>query len=245
MPGGEGGKQNLHVLRYNIRVMVKAQHGKKGFDKKYYSRFFKENGDLDFETYENWFDGWYKFVRRYVDLKEGENRKVLELGCAIGAFSKILDEKGFDVTATDISDFILKHALQANPGIKFKKLDIEKKQNLRQKFDYVFAFEVLEHLENPQKALLNIKKKLKKEGIFIFSTPFPSKLSLSDPTHINVHEPRWWLTVGTKVGFKERKLVYATFIPYLYRISSFFSRGFPLKLNMPYINSTCIFFFRK
>lgn len=221
------------------------QHGNTHFDKVYYRRFHRDYDKKELDLYIRWFSGWIGFLDRYLPLKKGDSRRVLEVGCSIGAFARILEKRGFKVIATDISSFIIKRAKRLQKGVDFRTLNIEKEISIPGAFDYIFALEALEHLENPEKALLNIKKKLKKGGIFIFSTPFPSKASLSDPTHINVHKPQWWLTVGRKTGFKERRLIHATFIPYLYRINSFFSRGFPLRVNMPYINSTCIFFFKK
>lgn len=225
--------------------MNSIQHGKEEFDKEYYSRFFKENGDLDFNTYRNWFDGWYRFVKRYVDLRESKDKKVLELGCAIGAFSRILYERGFDVTATDISDFVLREATHITPGVKFRKLDIEKSLKIQEKFDYIFAFEVLEHLKDPEKALKNIKSLLRPEGVFIFSTPFVSEQTLNDPTHINVHNPDWWIRHGKSVGFSNVKFNYVSFLPYLYRYARIFSIGFPVKINHAMANSTTMFFFKK
>lgn len=228
-----------------MRDMTSVQHGKENFDKEYYSRFFRQNGELDFSTYENWFDGWYRFVKRYTHLQEHAGKKVLELGCAIGAFSKILDKKGFDVTATDISGFILKEAKKHNKDVTFKKVDIEKKINLPQKFDYIFAFEVLEHLNHPRRAMTNIYTTLKKGGVFIFSTPFISTQALKDPTHINVHNPNWWLTLGREAGFSRVKFSYASFLPFLYHWNKIFSIGMPIKLGVAPANSTSFFFFWK
>lgn len=170
---------------------------------------------------------------------------MLEIGCSIGAFAKLLRERGFEVTATDISSFIIKKAKRLQNGVDFRTLDVEEGITIPGNFDYIFAFEVLEHLKNSQDALANVRKKLKDGGTFVFSTPFPSKRSLADPTHINVHEPEWWINKGEEAGFSQRKLVYATFLPYLYRFHRWLSIGLPLKLDMPYINSTCIFFFEK
>ena len=109
---------------------------------------------------------------------------------------------------------------------------------------FVVAFEVLEHLKDPKNALINIKKMLTKNGTLIFSTPFPTKRSLGDPTHINVHEEKWWLKVGKMAGYKDCKMVHATFVPFFYKYSSMFSFGLPVKTNIPYINSTVFFIFK-
>lgn len=220
-------------------------HGNNNFDKKYYARFFRPDGTIDSSTYENWFYGWYNFVKRYVRLEEKKQKKVLEVGTAIGALAKILAKKGFDVTATDISSFILTKAATNNVDIKFKKVDIEKPISLPSDFDYVFAFEVLEHLGKPAAGIKNIKKVLKKGGILIFSTPFVSKDSLKDPTHINVHNPDWWLKLGKNIGFSKVKFTYASFLPFFYRRHRVFSIGIPLKIDNVFANSTCFFFFQK
>lgn len=220
-------------------------HGNKRFDSQYYKRFFQKYSKEEFEMYCRWAQGWFRFLDNYLDLKKGNNRKALELGSSMGYFSKILKDRDFDVLSSDISDYIIKKAKTFQKDVKFLKIDVEKGIKTKENFDYIFAFEVLEHLKNPAKALINIRKKLKKSGILVFSTPFPSKRSLADPTHINVHEEDWWLNLGRKLGFSKRKLVYGTFIPFLYRFSSFFSWGFPLKLDVPYINSTCFYIFYK
>jgi len=222
--------------------MSNSTHGEVSFDKEYYRRFFKSYNQEEFKIYENWFRGWEKFIFDRIYKNGQEN--VLEIGCSIGAFSKILKAKGLDVTATDISEYILSKAKKLQKDINFEFFDIEKTKS-DQKYDLIFAFEVFEHLNDPKKALSNVYRLLNNGGQFIFSTPFPSKQSLADPTHINVHKPSWWLQAGRKAGFKKRTHTYVTFVPLLYRYSQFLSWGFPLKLDLPYINSTSMFFFKK
>lgn len=222
-----------------------SSHGKGSFDRKYFRRFFNKYSESEFEIYYRWAKGWIRFLDKYLPLKNGKNRKVLELGSSMGYFSKALSERDFDVVATDVSSHIIQKAKKLQKDIDFQVVDIEKEIKVKGGFDFVFAFEVLEHLKNPEKALRNIYPKVKKGGYLVFSTPFPTKRSLADPTHINVHEETWWMELGKKVGFKKRKLVHATFVPYLYRLNSVFSIGFPLKSDIPFINSTAFYIFRK
>jgi len=225
--------------------VVKSAHGGEEFDRKYYRRFFKKYSPHEFRKYVNWADGWVRFLDGYLDIKEGCGRTLLELGASLGYFSRIFKDRGFDVWGSDISSYIVKKASVLQKDVRFLKMDIEKVDDIGKKFDYVVAFEVLEHLQDPEKALNNIRKMLKDDGTLIFSTPFPSGRSLSDPTHISVHEEKWWLELGKRLGYKKMKVVYATFLPYLYRISRCFSFGFPVKLNLPYVNSTCFMIFKK
>lgn len=221
------------------------QHGKASFDQKYYQRFFSKYSKSEFKKYVNWADGWIRFLDRYVDIKNGKNRTLLEIGASMGYFSRIFKDRGFNVYGSDISSYIVEKARSIQNDIQFFELDIEKHIKKDKKFDYIVAFEVLEHLEYPKKALKNIFKMLKDNGTLVFSTPFLNKRSLSDPTHINVHDEKWWLDLGEKVGFKKKKVIFVTFIPYLYRISKYFSIGFPIKLDIPFFNCTCFMIFKK
>lgn len=225
--------------------MTLISHGNKNFDKKYFHHFFTRYDQSELNKYSNWFWGWFNFIDRFVPLKDGQGKKVLEIGSSIGAFAKILKEKGYNIIASDVSSFIVEKAGRLQRDIPFKIINVEKEIKIDGLFDYIFCFDVVEHLKKPESAFENIIKKLKKGSVFIFSTPFPSKEYLSDPTHINVHEPEWWLVLGKKTGFTSLRFSYATFIPFLYRINKNLSIGFSVKINLRHINSTCIFFFKK
>lgn len=219
-------------------------HGADKFDKNYFGIFFKKYDLSELMFYYRWFRGWINLLEQYLPLKNGAGKKVLEVGCAIGAFSKILKEREFNVTAVDISEFIIEKAKKLQKNIEFKVSDIEKEVGVNDKFDYIFAFEVLEHLKDPKKALFNMKNALKNNGVIVSSTPIPTKQTLADPMHINVHSSQYWLSLGANLGFKKVSYKQVAFIPYLYRFSSIFSIGFPTKLNLPFVNNTCFYFFR-
>lgn len=227
-------------MLYKFKVM---QHGKEKFDREYFGIFFKKYDLSELMFYCRWFKGWINLLDNYLPLKNGAGKKVLEVGCAIGAFSKLLKERGFNVVATDISEFIIEKAKKLQNNIEFKVSDIEKDIETKNKFDYIFAFEVLEHLKNPKKALFNMKRTLKKNGVIVFSTPIPNKQTLADPMHINVHSSDFWLDLGEELRFKKVYFKHIAFVPYLYRFGSIFSIGFPIKINLPFVNNTCFFFF--
>lgn len=234
-------------MSYKIKIKNKKllHHGEEVFDEQYFGHFFKKYDFQEVMYYYRFFQGWIRFLERFLPLKNGKGKKVLEVGCGIGAFAKILDERDFEVIATDISAFIIEKAKKNLPNIDFQVLDIEKNEKVKNKFDYIFAFEILEHLKDPIKALKNIKIMLKDGGSLVFSTPYPTKESLADPFHINVNLPEFWLSEGKKLSFKNVEVKYASFIPYLYRIHSFLSRALPFRINSHFINSTCFYFFRK
>ncbi len=219
------------------------QHGKDEFDKKYFGIFFQKYDQSELAFYYRWFKGWVNLLNAFLPLQDGKGKNVLEVGCAIGSFAKILKENGFKVVATDISEFIIEKAKKLQSNIEFKVLDIENEVNTKQKYDYIFALEVVEHLKNPKKAIGNMKKLLKKDGVLVLSTPIPTKQTLADPMHINVHEPLFWINTGKNLGFSKTSFNHVAFIPFLYRIHSIFSLGFRVKFNLPFVNNTVFYFF--
>lgn len=229
-----------------MKKILINRHGDRNFDKEYYAPRYQRYDDKELlKTYRS-LKAWMRFIDRYFPLGNNRVKKVLEVGCGLGGFAKILHEKGFDVVASDTSAFIIEKAKRLNPNVKFFISNIESNIKVKDSgYDAIFAFEVMEHLVNPEKALKNLKRKLKPGGLLIFTTPYPTKRTTGDPTHISVKEPESWIKLGQKLGFKNLKYKYATFIPFFYRYSSFFSIALPIRTDLPIIGYTCFFSFRR
>lgn len=220
------------------------QHGKDEFDKNYFGIFFKKYDKSDLDFYYRWFKGWENLLDQFIQIKNGSGKNALEIGCALGSFAKILKENGFKVVAADISKFIVGKARNLQPDLDFKVINIEEEVKIKQKFDFIFAFEVLEHLKNPKTAIKNMKKMLKNDGILVFSTPVPTTQTLADPMHINVHSPDYWIKLGKELEFNNVSFRKVAFIPFLYRFHSIFSFGFTVRFEIPFVNNTCFYFFK-
>lgn len=218
-------------------------HGNENFDKRYFGAYYKKYSRDELTKAYRWFKGWIRLIDQIYPVKNGKGKKILEVGCGIGAFSKILKERGFTVSSSDISGFIISKAKKLQKGVNFKVENIEKTQGRKSEYDLIFAFEVLEHLKDPKKSMKNLKSRLKEDGVLIFSSPYPTKRTLADPTHINVKTPEEWIKLGKEIGFKKMKFQYVSFLPLLYRYHPFFSRAFPIKTDLPIIVNTCFFFF--
>ncbi|MFH1888576.1 MAG: class I SAM-dependent methyltransferase [Candidatus Omnitrophota bacterium] len=110
----------------------------------------------------------YKFAR---DLLAGKG--VLDIGCGEGYGSYYLSGSSKEVTAIDYNQEIIDHAKNkyiAN-NLEFYSLDIKDLCSLKGKFDAICSFQVIEHLQDTQGFLKNIKLLLNPAGIFICSTP--------------------------------------------------------------------------
>lgn len=113
--------------------------------------------------------GNFKLIQNYLNNKD----VILDVGCCPAFFLSALKRIGYNVVGVDIDprkekEFIKKEKL------KIKKCDIERQRipYRDEYFDKVILTEVFEHLYvNPIFALKEIKRVLKKTGIFILTTP--------------------------------------------------------------------------
>jgi len=221
--------------------MKKTLH-KKTFDKKYFTDYYFGTtgnfGKKELIRNKNWFHGWFRTLQYDYDFSKGHGKKNLEIGCAIGAAADILQKRGFDVIATDISPYAIKKNEKLLPHIKFKVLDVEDKPQFKNKFDLIYSFEVIEHLENPEKAIKNMFAMLKAGGTLICSTPYPYKYVLDvDKTHVNVRYPMEWVMMYRSNGFSKIQFRHKTFIPFFYRFSKHLHFILPFGIKNPYLNS--------
>ena len=99
-----------------------------------------------------------------------KNKKILDLGCGTGKFLNNYYGMGAECSGIDIeNNFKIKNK------INFKLINIEANKflkNCKKKFDVIFLFEFLEHLEEQDKYQLfeNLTKNLNKNAYIFIST---------------------------------------------------------------------------
>ena len=96
--------------------------------------------------------------------------KFLEVGCGSGEFAAHLAKLGNNGVALDISSEAIKLAKLKlkGTGVVAITTDFYK---ITGQYDYVFCFEVIEHLKDDKKALKQIFSLVSVDGYFIFSVP--------------------------------------------------------------------------
>lgn len=137
---------------------------------------------------------WYKvrrsmihyFIKKYV----GINKKttILDLGCGMGALTKELMVYG-DVYGLDFSEQSIRFCKERGLTNIFQG-DATNIPFEDQKFDLVICLDVLEHIEQHDKAVKEIKRVLKDNGLLITFVPaFMSLWSINDD--LSEHKRRY------------------------------------------------------
>lgn len=210
------------------------------YEKEYFTKHYLVASDFSRHRFKencNWFRGIFNIVDPLTNVLDGRGKTALEFGCATGAASRILQNHGYNVLATDNSSYSISKAKKLNPSIKFIKKDIQKENNFGNKFDLVFALDVIEHLEDPQKAIRNVYKLVKSGGMAIFTTPNDYEHERNLPTHINVKKPEEWRKILLATGFKKIIIFQKSLLPYFYRFHWKFLLTLPVVIKVPGICS--------
>lgn len=125
-------------------------------------------------------------LHRYAAMLElARGKKVLDIACGEGYGAKLLSRLAEHVTGIDIDKKTIEKASlkYRMPNIEFhcaSALEIPAADN---KFDLIACFETIEHLDDHDKLLNELKRVLKPEGILMISTP--EKANYTDTTKYN------------------------------------------------------------
>lgn len=107
-------------------------------------------------------------------IHQPEIKNLLVVGCGAGIEAAILSQKlNAKVVGIDIEDNFDKDAAQF---AELQKGDAKNLDFADETFDFVFSYHALEHIENPQKALAEIHRVLKKKGGYWIGTPNKSRI---------------------------------------------------------------------
>lgn len=169
------------------------------------------------EKYHWWFLGRrniiYKLIKHFC-----RDIDILEVGCSGGALMGLLQMRGFkNLTGIDIDQKAIDLCRQK--GITNVYVgDAEKTGFEEQKFDIIIASDILEHMKDENKTLVEWHRILKTKGeLLIFVPAF--KFLWSKHDEVNCHYRRYTKTglieIIEKNGFKVKRISYWNFSLFL------------------------------
>lgn len=120
----------------------------------------------------------------YLDIAKKPYLNILDIGCAQGTLALELAESGHHVVAVDIRQHFLDYAASRyeHGDIRFVCSDIFH-LDLNERFELIFANQIIEHIIYPQKFLKKLTCLLAPGGKLIVTTPNGQYLRNSLPTY--------------------------------------------------------------
>ena len=140
------------------------------------------------------------FYRRLVGkaVPQGSSPRLLDVGCAFGAFLSSLDPKWARFGA-DVSQFAIDRAVASVPGATFARAGFSDLP-FPGPFDIITSFDVIEHVPSLDLVAAAVKFRLASNGHFIFVVPVydgPTgpiiRILDKDETHVHKNSREFWL----------------------------------------------------
>src|SRR3989344_3026164 len=111
----------------------------------------------------------YEFAKNVID----KNSFVLDIGTGEGYGTKLLSKNIKKIVGIDVDKNTIKHASNkyASENCTFKLYKGRRIPYKENTFDAIVSFQVIEHIKDDMNYLFEVRRVLKKDGIFIFTTP--------------------------------------------------------------------------
>lgn len=115
--------------------------------------------------------------------------RVLDAACGVGYGSRLLAERGAaSVTAIDISAEAIECAQKQfpHPKVEFIAADATRLSGMGREYDAAVSFETIEHLDDPESLIREVRRSLAPGGFFVCSTPNREyeRRGASNPYHL-------------------------------------------------------------
>jgi ubiquinone/menaquinone biosynthesis C-methylase UbiE len=117
----------------------------------------------------------FNFIADFIHEHISKGSKIVDIGCAQGNYSISLAEQGYEVIGIDIRPNFLKYARLKLEDIGKNNMhfcvgDAKNLSYSGDAFDCVLLLEIIEHISEPEKVLLEARRVLKEDGFLVFST---------------------------------------------------------------------------
>lgn len=150
---------------------------------------------------------------RFIESWVPERGRLLDVGCATGAFATVAYEAGWSVTGLEASTWATARARERCPGAEFVEGLLETADFPPGSFDAVTLWDVMEHVPAPREALRRIRGWLADGGYLFLNVPNSHSLvarAMGRRWVLLLREHLWYFdpeTMGKLLGASEFELV--------------------------------------
>ncbi|MCB0501074.1 MAG: class I SAM-dependent methyltransferase [Bacteroidetes bacterium] len=156
-------------------------------------------------------------VKRYHEILDflepfRKTNKLIDVGCGIGHFLQIANERGWEVYGTEFTDEAIE--ICNKKGINMQKGALDASKYSPEMFDVIVSFEVIEHIYNPNEELKNFYDILRKGGGVYVTTPNFNAISrtylkgnwsvIEYPEHLSYYTAKTLTNVFKSHGFLKK-----------------------------------------
>lgn len=167
------------------------------------------------ETYSNyllsrrWTGFWYRFIFIYPFFLRYLGNRCLDYGCGIGDFLKFASIFKINADGADVNKFNITICKKRG----FNAYPINKKLILSNKkaYDSIILDNVIEHISDPTKTLMNLNSLIKKNGFLIIGIPVGIAGYAADSDHKVFYSERSLENLLRKNSFRKLKEFYRPF----------------------------------
>jgi len=131
---------------------------------------------------------------------------ILEVGAGGGIWTEFFLNKNTNVTSIDVNEQILKGNANLHPKAKFV-LGNAATVKLNEKYDFIFAKDIIEHIEDDEKFLKNMNSHLEDGGLIMINTQNSWSLNflIQGSYHLLMGDKNWCGWDFTHLRFYNKK----------------------------------------
>jgi SAM-dependent methyltransferase len=167
--------------------------------------------------------------RRFLQAEIRVGDRALDLGCGTGLFTALLEQAGATALGVEVAQAALRRARAQHPSLDFRLAPIDGPLPLPEhSVDVVWASEVIEHVADTARWLLEVRRVLVPGGRFLVTTPNHGRLLIAlgglerfaEPLgdHLHLYTRRSLPSVLTEFGFRPVQIRGAGGLPLLRRL---------------------------
>jgi len=168
---------NLICRRCGLIYVKKNEHSEKNLKKKYSNGSFSINarGSIlpskkKIKKSESRALKRFKLLSSIIDLQTIPSGRLLEIGCGVGSFLRLMRGAGWDVEGLE-PDIVYAEKGQQIYNIKIEPEFYENKHQRENYFDMIASFHTIEHVISPRSFIQKASKELRNGGLIFLETP--------------------------------------------------------------------------